>query len=353
MPATKPPALILPPGQIPALQQFLRAVSDRLEALQGGRSISDRAVTVADMQDLKLLGVSSGGSLVLGPNAKPQTLVDLIEPANMEEYYKIEQVAPDHELLLYDWREKDFRRLDWGLLLDLIGEGGGGGNIVWATCAEADAGSPAEKAIDPVVGACSYDRKRVWGQHAAGKGTQVIDVPLVSGVATIDAHESNVFRITLTENVTVAAPLNPIDGQVINVILQQDGTGERTATWAAAWASFGGEPALTTTAGGTDLISCQYDESLSVWLTWFLAGESGGGGGGAPYTLSNIGAGAFIYKETVDVLGTDTARLRSLTGSNGITITQNTDEVDVSLARTIFVQASTPTANAVGDLWFW
>lgn len=232
------------------------------------------------------------------------------------------------------------------------GEGGGGGTPEWATCVEADAGTVTDKAINPEVGACSYDRKRVWGQHAAGKGTEMVALAIVAGVATIDCHLSNVFEIELTSNITMAAPTNPVDGQVINVILRQDATGGRTITWNAAWAFFGGTPTLSTDPGATDLISCQYDSTLSLWLVSFLSGASVSSGG-LPYTLASIGAGAAVYKETVDVLGTDTARLRSITGSNGITVTENADEIDVKMTRTIFVQSATPTANAVGDLWFW
>jgi hypothetical protein len=234
------------------------------------------------------------------------------------------------------------------------GEGGGGGAITWATCAEADAGVVTDKAINPEVGACSYDRKRVWGQHEAGKGTEMVTLAIVADTVTIDCHASNVFEVELTGNITMAAPTNPVDGQVINVIIRQDVTGGRTITWNAVWAFFGGVPAMTTTAGATDLISCQYDSTLGLWLCSFLAGATGGaGGGGTPYALASIGAGAAVYKETVDVLGTDTARIRSITGSNGITVTQNADEIDVKMTRTIFVQSAEPTANAVNDLWFW
>jgi hypothetical protein len=74
---------------------------------------------------------------------------------------------------------------------------------------------------------------------------------------------------------------------------------------------------------------------------------------GVPYSLGNLGAGALIYKETVDVLGTDTAQLRSLTGSDGITVTQNTNEIDIKLTSAIYVQSAEPVSPAVNSLWFW
>lgn len=229
---------------------------------------------------------------------------------------------------------------------------GGGGQIEFATREETDAGVITDKALNPDVGAYAYDRFRWPGQHEAGKGTAQVTLPIVAGVVTVDCLESNVFAVDLTESVTMAAPLNPFDGQVINVILRQDLVGGRTITWAAAWAFFGGAPTLTQTPGATDLISCQYDSTLGLWLCSFLSG-AGVAGGGVPYTLGNIGAGAYIYKETVDVLGTDTARLRSVTAGEGITVTQNADDVNIKMTRTIFVQAAEPTPNAVGDLWFW
>lgn len=60
-------------------------------------------------------------------------------------------------------------------------------------------------------------------------------------------------------------------------------------------------------------------------------GEGGGGGGGGgggegdPLTLENIGAGAQVYKETVD----GSAKLRTVKGVNGIGVTQSTNEIVV------------------------
>lgn len=52
----------------------------------------------------------------------------------------------------------------------------------------------------------------------------------------------------------------------------------------------------------------------------------GGGGGGGTLTLDNLGAGAQVYKETVS----DVAKLRSVKGADGVSVTQSATEIIVS-----------------------
>lgn len=235
-------------------------------------------------------------------------------------------------------------------------EGGGGGiaEIPWATREETDAGVLTDKALNPDVGAYAYDRLRWPGQHEAGKGTEVVPVIAALGVFTIDCQTSNVFEIVLTANSTIASPINPIKGQTINVLIKQDDVGGRTVTWGGDWTFFNGIPTLSTEAYATDMVSCQWDDTALKWRCSFLTGFTAGVvGSGTPYALANIGTGAEVYKQTVDELGTDVAQVRSITSSNGITVTQNANDIAIGMTRTIFVQAAEPTPTGVGDLWFW
>ena len=163
--AAKLPSLVIPQGQEAKVLQFYRAVTDRLETLSGARAASDRALLAEDLVKLKLIGQKADGTLTAG-TALVTDINDLLDPASMEEYYKLAEVADDHELLLYDWREKRFRRLDFKLLGDL--------GIAFATREETDAGVIDDKALNPDVGAYAYDRKRWPAQHEAGKGTEVV-----------------------------------------------------------------------------------------------------------------------------------------------------------------------------------
>jgi hypothetical protein len=237
---------------------------------------------------------------------------------------------------------------------EILIAGGGGADIEFATRQETDEGILDNKALNPDVGAYAYDRFRYPGQHAAGKGTEGFIVPLVAGVFTIDCEESNVFEIVLTQNATIASPINPIKGQTINVLIKQDATGGRTVTWGGDWTFFNGIPTLSTEAYATDMISCQWDDTALKWRCSFLTGFTAGVvGTGVPYTLSNIGTGAGVYKQTVDELGTDTAQLRSIVGGTGVTVTQNADDVTVSTTLRVFIQSTAPVNPQLNDLWFW
>ncbi len=232
--------------------------------------------------------------------------------------------------------------------------GGGGTDIEFATREETDAGVITDKALNPDVGAYAYDRFRHPGQHAAGKGTEVFVVPLVSGAFTIDCLESNVFEIVMTQNASIPSPVNPIKGQTINVLIKQDAIGGRVPTWGGAWTFFNGVPTLSTEAYAADMLSCQWDDNALKWRCSFLTGFTAGVvGSGTPYALANIGTGSQVYKQTVDELGTDVAQLRTLLGSDGITITQNANELVITPTRKVFIQAIEPTPTGVGDLWFW
>ena len=73
----------------------------------------------------------------------------------------------------------------------------------------------------------------------------------------IDLSLSNIFDITLGNNVTFTFTNPPTSGLAVNVtlILRQDGTGSRTATFTGALYTDGVTPILTTTANRIDVLS--------------------------------------------------------------------------------------------------
>ena len=82
------------------------------------------------------------------------------------------------------------------------------------------------------------------------------------GTTTINWGLGNKFKFTFgaqNNTFTFTAPTNPGS---IQLILIQDGTGSRTATWPGTvkWAA-GTAPTLTTTGGGIDIVSCLWDGS--------------------------------------------------------------------------------------------
>lgn len=89
-----------------------------------------------------------------------------------------------------------------------------------------------------------------------GAYTKVESASSSSGTLTLDCDTSNVFTVTLTENVSSLVLNNIGSGQTVNVLLTQDGTGSRTMSWPASfkWPS-GAAPSLSTGAGEVDLLT--------------------------------------------------------------------------------------------------
>lgn len=82
-----------------------------------------------------------------------------------------------------------------------------------------------------------------------------------------DASESNVFKVELEGNRTLANPDYLQDGFTYMWIIQQDGTGSRTLTYGDKFKFPSGiTPTLTTTVSGIDTLSCVYDGDRDILL---------------------------------------------------------------------------------------
>ena len=72
---------------------------------------------------------------------------------------------------------------------------------------------------------------------------------------TIDMATTNNHSVDLGHNTTFANPTNQVAGQSGSIFITQDGTGSRTAAWAANWKWKGGTaPTLSTTASAVDRV---------------------------------------------------------------------------------------------------
>ncbi len=97
------------------------------------------------------------------------------------------------------------------------------------------------------------------GAHSIGFTQQLTTG---DGTTTIDWKLGNKFKFTFgaqNDTFTFTAPSNPCS---LTLVLIQDGTGSRTATWPAnvKWAG-GSAPTLSTGANAIDIISFYYDGS--------------------------------------------------------------------------------------------
>ena len=87
--------------------------------------------------------------------------------------------------------------------------------------------------------------------------TQNFNATTLTDAASIswDASANQVTSVTLTDNRTLAAPTNMVDGGVYTLMAIQDGTGSRTLSYNAVFKfSAATAPTLTTTAAAKDIL---------------------------------------------------------------------------------------------------
>lgn len=95
---------------------------------------------------------------------------------------------------------------------------------------------------------------------------------------TINCNDSDCQSVVLTGNVTFAAPTNPSDGQQVDLLVIQDGTGGRTATWNAAFLFENTTaPVLSTVASGIDRFLLRYNAGLGKHVVAHFASIGSGG----------------------------------------------------------------------------
>lgn len=110
----------------------------------------------------------------------------------------------------------------------------------------------------------------------AGLAPAVVNLTDASTIA-VDASAGNDFRVTITGNRAMGAPANPANGQQIIFQVTQGPGGPFTLSWASAYefSSDLPQPALSTTAGQTDLLGFIYTAAKGTWLlAAFLNGFS-------------------------------------------------------------------------------
>jgi len=98
------------------------------------------------------------------------------------------------------------------------------------------------------------------------KGQQVTPVALTSATTvTIDAETGNHFTILLAHNVNFANPTNLRDGEIINILLKQAATGNKTITFGSMFKFIGGTaPTMTPTANSYDIFAGQYYAAYGI-----------------------------------------------------------------------------------------
>lgn len=89
----------------------------------------------------------------------------------------------------------------------------------------------------------------------------------LTSAATVALTGGRLMSLTMTQNTTFTAPTN---GASFTLILVQDGTGSRLATFPATFLFVGGSKTLTTTAAAIDTVTGIYNSITGQWLCSLL-----------------------------------------------------------------------------------
>jgi hypothetical protein len=139
---------------------------------------------------------------------------------------------------------------------------------VYAAAASADSATNADNA-DALggVAAASWARLNVAQTFTGAQRVSRVTLSNSGGNVAVNAALSNTFSLTMAGNWTLANPTNPVNGQVIRIIIKQDGTGNRVITWGSKYAFPGGvTPVLSTAANSIDYASFEYDQAADLWI---------------------------------------------------------------------------------------
>jgi len=120
-----------------------------------------------------------------------------------------------------------------------------------------------------IPSAKTFTSATTFTAKVVGAGSQAYSSPVSVAVATssveYDLAAGNNFTTVLNANVTFDNPTNPQPGQSGIIYIRQDGTGSRTASFAANWEFTGGTaPTLSTAASAVDALIYNVRTSTAV-----------------------------------------------------------------------------------------
>jgi hypothetical protein len=104
-------------------------------------------------------------------------------------------------------------------------------------------------------------------QFHAGVLPKIVALTYAATVTT-DASAGEIFDLTLTGNVTLANPTNPVDGKTIRWRIRQDATGSRTVTLGNKFvipSSATSPLPFSTAANKMDILAATYDAARDKW----------------------------------------------------------------------------------------
>ena len=123
-----------------------------------------------------------------------------------------------------------------------------------------------ELALNSADGVIYYQRAS-GGVGAFSSGAAVASLSYAATITT-DASAGEIFDLTLTGNVTLANPTNPVDGKTLRWRIRQDGTGGRTVTLGNKFvipSSATSPLPFSTAANRMDILAATYHAGRDKW----------------------------------------------------------------------------------------
>jgi hypothetical protein len=109
----------------------------------------------------------------------------------------------------------------------------------------------------------------IHGGSSASSGVLPQVTPLTyAATVTTDASAGDIFDLTLTGNVTLANPTNPVDGKTLRWRIRQDGTGSRTVTLGSKFVIPSSATAplpFSAAANKMDILAATYHAGRDKW----------------------------------------------------------------------------------------
>lgn len=113
----------------------------------------------------------------------------------------------------------------------------------------------------------------VFYRGTSGDVEKAYSRPVVASIAyaatvTADSSAGDIFDLTLTGNVTLANPTNPVDGKTLRWRIRQDGTGNRTVTLGSKFvipSSATSPLPFSTAANKMDVLAATYHAGRDKW----------------------------------------------------------------------------------------
>lgn len=106
------------------------------------------------------------------------------------------------------------------------------------------------------------------GGGGGGGGSPSVVALTFASTVTTDASAGDIFDLTLTGNVTLANPTNPVDGKTLRWRIRQDATGSRTVTLGAQFvipSSATSPLPFSTAADKMDILAATYHAGREKW----------------------------------------------------------------------------------------